>query len=84
MPKFWVSIEASSGDAAQEASGRVRAGGIGTVGPASAGYAANDESWRTSPTFTAGVEADSPEAAEAKVRELVPDCEVGPTKPVSE
>lgn len=79
MPRFKVPIEAAEPGKTEAA---LINADIERVGPSTAGYPGNPESWKKFPHVTAIVEAETPEAAAAKVREVVgPDDEIGEVQP---
>jgi hypothetical protein len=81
MLRFKVPFASDSPEQARQALDRA---GIPTFGPALAGHS-NPESWKIGPRMTTVLEADSGEAAEARVREVVGDgCRVGPAEPIGE
>jgi hypothetical protein len=76
VPKFSVRVES---DAPWDTRKALDGAGIPSIGPASAGFTESPESWITSNDVTAVVEADSPEAAVARVREVIGgEVQVGP------
>jgi hypothetical protein len=79
VSRFWIPIVNQSPDAANEAQAALRTVGIGTVGLRVFGRGPSDARWRPSRRLTASVEAESAEAAIARVREIVgADRRVGP------
>ena len=78
MPRFNVRVESDSPVQTKQA---LDAAGIPTIGPPMAGYPRNQEIWIAGPRMTAVMDADSAEAAEAHVSEVVgSDCQVGPAE----
>ena len=82
MPRFNVRVESDSPVQTKQA---LDAAGIPTIGPPMAGYPRNQEIWIAGPRMTVVMDADSAEAAEAHVSEVVgSDCQVGPAERVVE
>jgi hypothetical protein len=81
MRRFAVRVDS---DDSLKPTDRLEAAGIPTIGPAYAEYVGSPESGTLSRTVTAVVDAETENAALSRVREIVPDGELGPAEPYGE
>ncbi len=79
MPLFKVLVVSET---PEETSRALDAAGIPKIGPAFAGFVSSPESWSVSPKMTPIFDAESANAAETRIREIVgSECDVGIAEP---